>query len=103
VPATALPVTGARRTGRGLDAPLAIPLAGGRLHPLFARYYAGPAARAPRCARPAGPRSTSAHGSRPGVLGEHELRAFGDPARLLFNVNTPADLERAEAMLAAES
>ena len=37
----------------------------------------------------------------PVIIGEHELRAFGDPARLLFNVNTPEDLERAEAMLAA--
>jgi hypothetical protein len=32
-------------------------------------------------------------------LGEEELRRFGDPARLLFNVNAPGDLERAAAML----
>ncbi len=29
-----------------------------------------------------------------------ELRSFGDPARLFFNVNTPADLEKAERMTA---
>ncbi len=29
-----------------------------------------------------------------------EVRSFGDPARLFFNVNTPADLEKAEQMAA---
>jgi molybdenum cofactor guanylyltransferase len=33
---------------------------------------------------------------------ESELRSFGDPARLLFNVNTRADLEHAEVLLAAD-
>jgi hypothetical protein len=33
------------------------------------------------------------------VLPESELARFGDPARLLFNVNSPADLARAEEML----
>jgi hypothetical protein len=32
-------------------------------------------------------------------LGAAELRRFGEPARLLFNVNDPGDLERAAAML----
>jgi molybdopterin-guanine dinucleotide biosynthesis protein A len=30
-----------------------------------------------------------------------EVRSFGDPVRLFFNVNTPADLEKAERMAAA--
>jgi GTP:adenosylcobinamide-phosphate guanylyltransferase len=34
-------------------------------------------------------------------VGEHELRRFGDPERLLANVNTPDDLARAERLLAA--
>jgi molybdopterin-guanine dinucleotide biosynthesis protein A len=36
---------------------------------------------------------------RPRILGGEELERFGDPARLCFNVNSPADLERAAAML----
>jgi molybdopterin-guanine dinucleotide biosynthesis protein A len=36
----------------------------------------------------------------PTVLVEDELRAFGDPRRLCFSVNTPADLRRAERWLA---
>jgi molybdopterin-guanine dinucleotide biosynthesis protein A len=36
----------------------------------------------------------------PRVLAEDELRAFGDPRRLCFSVNTPADLRRAERWLA---
>ena len=35
----------------------------------------------------------------PRLLGSAELEAFGDPARLCFNVNTTADLARAEAHL----
>jgi molybdopterin-guanine dinucleotide biosynthesis protein A len=33
-------------------------------------------------------------------VAEAEVRSFGDPARLFFNVNTPADLETAERMTA---
>ena len=33
-------------------------------------------------------------------LTDHDVRAFGDPARLFFSVNTRDDLERAEAMAA---
>lgn len=36
----------------------------------------------------------------PRLLGADELSACGDPQRLAFNVNTPADLEEAEALLA---
>jgi molybdopterin-guanine dinucleotide biosynthesis protein A len=32
------------------------------------------------------------------VVNAHELSAFGDPDRLLANVNTPADLDRIEAL-----
>lgn len=35
----------------------------------------------------------------PRLLAAADLEAFGDPARLCFNVNTPADLARAEAFL----
>jgi molybdopterin-guanine dinucleotide biosynthesis protein A len=84
-----------------LDAPVAVPRAGGRLHPLLALY--GAALLAPL--RDALDRSASMHetvdalGAR--IVTEEELRQFGDPARLLFNVNTPEDLGRAERYLAA--
>lgn len=35
----------------------------------------------------------------PRLVGPAELEAFGDPARLCFNVNTTADLAHAEALL----
>jgi molybdopterin-guanine dinucleotide biosynthesis protein A len=35
---------------------------------------------------------------RVGILSLEEVRRFGDPAELFFNVNTPDDLERAEAV-----
>lgn len=37
----------------------------------------------------------------PRILVEDELRGFGDPRRLCFSVNTPADLRRAERWLDA--
>ncbi len=33
------------------------------------------------------------------IVPEAEIARFGDPERLLFNVNTPADLARAEELL----
>ena len=35
---------------------------------------------------------------RVGILSLAQVRAFGDPDELFFNVNTPDDLERAEAL-----
>jgi len=32
-------------------------------------------------------------------INEPKLRRYGDPERIVFNVNTPADLARAEKML----
>jgi molybdopterin-guanine dinucleotide biosynthesis protein A len=83
----------------GLTAPLVVPRAGERLHPLFARYTSGllPALR--EALEQEAPLRATVVALGPQILDEHDLRAFGDPARLLFNVNTPADLERAEMML----
>ena len=39
----------------------------------------------------------------PQVIREDELRRFGDPRILTFNVNTPADLSEAERILAARA
>ena len=79
---------------------LVVPRAGGRLHPLFARYAPTllPSLRAALAQR--APLQETVTSLEPAIVEERELRALGDPERLLFNVNTPADLERAEAMLA---
>jgi len=76
-----------------------VPETGGRLHPLLARYdpeataalTAGYEARASlhEAVRDAGAT----------IVPESEVARFGDPERLLFNVNSPADLARAEELL----
>jgi molybdenum cofactor guanylyltransferase len=82
-----------------LDDALAVPRVGGRLHPLFALYTAG---LLPPLREALGRRS-SLHETLaaldPLIIDDGELTRFGDPERLLFNVNTPSDLEQAEAML----
>jgi molybdopterin-guanine dinucleotide biosynthesis protein A len=79
--------------------PLVVPEVDGRLHPLLARWDPSllPALRdaLEREAR-LHVVATELDAQR---IDEAELRRFGDPARLLFNVNAPGDLERAAAML----
>jgi molybdopterin-guanine dinucleotide biosynthesis protein A len=73
----------------------------GRLQPLLARYDAAALEPLER-ALAAGDAATAAlAGLEPEVIGEAGLRRFGDPSLLCFNVNSPADLERAEPLLAA--
>jgi molybdopterin-guanine dinucleotide biosynthesis protein A len=81
--------------------PLVVPEAGGRLHPLLARYAPSllGALRA-AIASPA-PLQATVRALDAVVVGEDQLRRFGDPDRLTFNVNTPQDLERAEVLLRA--
>jgi len=83
-----------------LDAESAVVEAGGRLHPLIARY--SPAALPTLEDSLAAEISLTAAVERlqPTILGEEELRRFGDPERITFNVNSPEDLARAEEILA---
>jgi molybdopterin-guanine dinucleotide biosynthesis protein A len=78
-----------------LGEPIAAPMVGGRLHPLLARYEPSTRERLRSCS--ARKLSLRACLRGPGVreLSERDLRRFGDPERILFNVNTPADLEAA--------
>jgi molybdopterin-guanine dinucleotide biosynthesis protein A len=83
----------------GFDAFL--PESGGRrgLEPLCAVY--GPACRAAIERRlDAGDlKAISFHADvRVGILSLDRVRQFGDPDELFFNVNTPEDLEQAEAV-----
>jgi molybdopterin-guanine dinucleotide biosynthesis protein A len=79
--------------------PLVVPSAGGRLHPLFARYDPSLLEPLRAALEHRSPLQEVIAALGPRLLDEQELRSFGDPARLLFNVNTPADLELAERML----
>jgi len=79
-----------------LDAPLAVAAASGREQPLLGRY--GPALL-PELERALERRDSMSEVMRrlgPVVLDEPSLRPHGDPGRVLFNVNTQADLRRAE-------
>ncbi len=83
----------------GRSEPLVVIEAGGRLHPLIGRYAPEliDALRAGRDEqRPLHEVVRELGAVR---VTEPKLRRYGDPERLVFNVNTPADLARAEEML----
>ncbi len=83
----------------GRPEPLVVIEAGGRLHPLVGRYTPGltDSLRAGRDAqRPLHEVVTELRAVR---ITEPKLRRYGDPGRIVFNVNTPADLARAEELL----
>ncbi len=85
------------------DAMLPESIGPGGLEPLCAAYGpgSGPAMGASLDAGEY--RATAFHsGIRLGVLPLAEVRQLGDPARLFFNVNTRADLETANRMIASE-
>jgi molybdenum cofactor guanylyltransferase len=85
-----------------LPYPLAMPSAGGRIHPLIGLYARGLAtAFAFSLGRDQTLQQTVAE-LGPHLIDESELEQFGDPERLLFNVNTPEDLERAGELLRSE-
>jgi molybdopterin-guanine dinucleotide biosynthesis protein A len=83
----------------GRSEPLVVIEAAGRLHPLIGRYAPDllDALRAGRDEqRPLHEIVTELGAVR---INEPKLRRYGAPERLVFNVNTPADLARAEEML----
>ena len=83
-----------------LEEPVAVCEVGGRLEPMLGRY--SPAvSEALGAALAAGAAMRDAvAGLDPLVIPEHSVARFGDPERIFFNVNSPADLERAEQLLA---
>lgn len=74
--------------------------AGGRMHPLLARYEPVLAPVFERTLHDRGSLRAAVAAADPLRLSEQALRAFGDPSRLCFNVNDHDDLARAEQMLA---
>jgi molybdopterin-guanine dinucleotide biosynthesis protein A len=77
----------------------AVPEAGGRLHPLLARYDPATAGVLVAALETGAPLHAAVREAGATILPEKEIARFGDPERLLLNVNTPADLARAEALL----
>jgi molybdopterin-guanine dinucleotide biosynthesis protein A len=72
----------------------------GRLEPLIGRYEPEAAEALGAALTDGGSMHGAVAGLSPRVVGEAELRRFGDPERITFNVNSPADLVRAHALLA---
>jgi molybdopterin-guanine dinucleotide biosynthesis protein A len=86
-----------------LPYPLAMPSAGGRLHPLIGLYARGLATAFAFALGKENSLQQTVAELGPHLIDESELEQFGDPERLLFNVNTPEDLERAREMMENES
>jgi molybdenum cofactor guanylyltransferase len=83
----------------GLDTRAAVPEVGGRLQPLLARYEPAVADALRDALERGAPAHEAVLALEPRVVAEDELARFGDPELISLNVNTPADLERAEAAL----
>lgn len=80
--------------------PLVLPVLDGHPQPLLARYdtILLPDLRAALADEP-GPLTRLVMARRPRLLDQAALARFGDPHRILHNVNTAADLDRAAAWL----
>ena len=82
-----------------IEAPVAVCEVGGRLEPLLGRYAPeASAVLADALADGAAMREAVAV-LDPHVVHEREIARFGDPARIVFNVNSPEDLAAAERLL----
>jgi molybdopterin-guanine dinucleotide biosynthesis protein A len=79
--------------------PLVAPTLDGRLQPLLARYEPSLLPELEAALEQEGPLIRTIESLRPRLVGGEELERFGDPHRLLFNVNDPDDLRRAEVLI----
>ena len=84
----------------GLADSIAVTHAGGRVHPLLGRY-APWVGRLFAAALADSMPLTAVVLLDPRLVGEAELERFRDPERITFNVNSPADLDRAKRWLQA--
>lgn len=81
--------------------PLVAVASHGELQPLLARYDGSLLPALEAALGRAEPLRRTVESLGPRLIEGAELARFGDPERLLFNVNTAADLRRAEELLAA--
>jgi molybdopterin-guanine dinucleotide biosynthesis protein A len=77
--------------------PLVVTALDGRPQPLLARYDTSLLAELEAALEAEEPLTRTVERLRPRTVDSAELARFGDPARLLFNVNDAEDLRRAEA------
>jgi molybdopterin-guanine dinucleotide biosynthesis protein A len=84
----------------GLDCGAAVVEAGGHVQPLLARYEPAVAPAFEAALARGAPVQKAVSGLDPRIVTETELARFGDPELICLNVNTPADLERAAAVIA---
>jgi molybdopterin-guanine dinucleotide biosynthesis protein A len=78
---------------------LVVPTLDGRLQPLLGRYEPNLLTDLEAALEREEPLTRTVESLNPHLLGEDELARFGDPRRLLFNVNDRDDLREAEALL----
>lgn len=81
--------------------PLAVPVVGGEPQPLLARYDPKLLPALEAALARAEPLRDTVRSLRPLAIPERDLARFGEPRRLCLNVNTAADVERAERLLGA--
>lgn len=81
------------------DDPLVVPVLDDRLHPLLGRYSPSLLPELEAALEREDPLTRTVESLAPRLLGEADLARFGDPRRLLFNVNDPDDLRKAESLL----
>lgn len=82
-----------------LDAPLAVVDGGERLHPLLGRYDPSLLEALSEQLERQAPLTETVVALGARIVSLRELARFGDPQRICLNVNTPAELERAERLL----
>ncbi|HXD55142.1 MAG TPA: molybdenum cofactor guanylyltransferase [Solirubrobacteraceae bacterium] len=75
----------------------------GDLQPLPARIPRSALAPLEGALAERGPLRAAIAGLRPSLIGPAELASFGDPARLLLNVNDPAELDAARRLLSSRT
>jgi molybdenum cofactor guanylyltransferase len=83
----------------GLPDSVALTFACGRVHPLLGRYAPDVAPLFAAALADPMPLTEAVVSLDPRIVHEQEVRRFGDPERMTFNVNSPQDLEWAEELL----
>jgi molybdenum cofactor guanylyltransferase len=82
-----------------LEQPVAVCEVGGRLEPLLGLYSPEVRERLAESLAAGASMRDAVTALDPFVIPEDRVARFGDPERIFFNVNSPADLEAAERML----
>jgi molybdenum cofactor guanylyltransferase len=86
-----------------LDDELAVCEVRGRLEPLLARYPQSAATRLAASLERGEAMRDAVAALEPRIVHEDEVARFGEPEEIVFNVNSPEDLERAHELLARGS